>query len=228
MFGVERFLKALTREETIEYCKRAQAGDEVAKEKLKIHNLRLVVQRIKTRFSNTNMESDELVVIGIIGLLKAVETFDVNKNIAFSTYASRCIDNEILMSFRKLKKSNRNVSLESYIAQSNEANDGLTYGDILTDGNDFVEDLLNKEIYRDLYEALNHLSERDQIIIKLYYGFGCQPMTQKEIAQLINYKQSYVSILLANAENEIRKYIERLENNNIYRSSSKVLCKKKK
>lgn len=195
LFIMQGFPKSFTDKENIEHFKLAKNGDEKAKEKLKIHNLRLVVQRVNSRFKNTYLEFDDLFSIGVIGLIKAVNTFDIDKKVKFATYAVRCIDNEILMALRNRKKMNKDISLYDHVYQQNWEGQPLTYEDLLTDGKDIIEDLVIEDMYQDIYDAFNMLKERDRKILKMRFGIGCAPMSQSEIAKALNLSQSYVSRL---------------------------------
>ena len=183
----------LSKKEENEYVEKAMQGDEEAKNKLIIHNLRLVVFLSK-KYENTKIDLEDLVSIGTIGLIKGVNTYKLDKNIKLATYASRCIDNEILMYLRKTKKKRTEVSFEdslSFDAEGNELHleDVLgTEPDIVTKG---LDDELDKKM---LYEEVNKLEGRDKEIIELRYGLnGKKEMTQKEVATLLGISQSYIS-----------------------------------
>ncbi len=183
----------LTKEEEVNLVTLSEAGDINAKNKLIEHNLRLVVFLSK-KYENTNLDLEDLVSIGTIGLIKGVNTYKLDKNIKLATYASRCIDNEILMFLRKNKKRRTEVSFEdslSFDAQGNELHleDILgTEPDIVTKG---IEEEGDKKL---LYEEINKLNKRDKEIMSLRYGlFGHKEMTQKDVAQLLGISQSYIS-----------------------------------
>ena len=168
-------------------------NDQTARNKLIEHNLRLVVFLAK-KYDNTNTDLEDLVSIGTIGLIKAVNTYRLDKNIKLATYASRCIDNEILMYLRKMKKKRTEVSFEdslSYDADGNELHleDVLgTESDIVTRG---LDDELDKTM---MLEEIEKLSQRDKEIIELRYGLnGKKEMTQKDVATLLGISQSYIS-----------------------------------
>lgn len=223
---MQGFPKSFTDKENIEHFKLAKNGDEKAKEKLKIHNLRLVVQRVNSRFKNTYLEFDDLFSIGVIGLIKAVNTFDIDKKVKFATYAVRCIDNEILMALRNRKKMNKDISLYDHVYQQNWEGQPLTYEDLLTDGKDIIEDLVIEDMYQDIYDAFNMLKERDRKILKMRFGIGCAPMSQSEIAKALNLSQSYVSRLEKAALKQLEKYFRKIEKGHI-NNTAKVLCKTK-
>lgn len=183
----------LSKEEEIKYVELALNGDEFARNKLIEHNLRLVVFLAK-KYENTNIDLEDLVSIGTIGLIKGVNTYKLDKNIKLATYASRCIDNEILMYLRKTKRRRSEVSFEdslSFDAEGNELHleDVLgTESDIVTKG---LEDETNKEL---LKSEIDKLNDRDREIIELRYGLnGKEELTQKEVADLLGISQSYIS-----------------------------------
>ena len=183
----------LSKEEEILYVTKSMAGDEFARAKLIEHNLRLVVFLAK-KYENTKVDLEDLVSIGTIGLIKGVNTYKLDKNIKLATYASRCIDNEILMFLRKNKKRKGEVSFEdslSYDAEGNELHleDILgTEPDIVTKG---LEEETNKKL---LYEEINHLNDRDKEIMVLRYGlYDNEEKTQKEVAEMLGISQSYIS-----------------------------------
>jgi RNA polymerase sporulation-specific sigma factor len=164
-----------------------------ATEKLIEHNLRLVVFLSK-KFENTGIDLEDLVSIGTIGLIKGVNTYKPNKNIKLATYASRCIDNEILMYLRKNKKRKSEVSFEDNLSYDSEGNE-LHLEDILgTDFNIVAKELEEENDKRLLYEEIEKLPLRDKQIMILRYGlFDKEEMTQKDVAKLLNISQSYIS-----------------------------------
>lgn len=170
-------------------------GETEARNLLVEHNLRLVVY-IAKRFDNTGMDIEELISVGTIGLIKAVKSYNSEKNIKLATYASRCIENEILMYLRKMVKTRSEISLEEPLNVDWEGNQ-LLLSDILgTDGDAVYKDMetdAEKGILKDLYEKLN---ERDKLIVGMRYGlYGKEEKTQKEIADMMNISQSYISRL---------------------------------
>ena len=183
----------LSKEEEVEMVKRSMEGDTYAREKLIEHNLRLVVFLAK-KYENTKVDLEDLVSIGTIGLIKGVNTYKLDKNIKLATYASRCIDNEILMFLRKNKKRNGEVSLEDSLSYDSEGNE-LHLEDILGTDEDVVtrplEEATEKKL---LYQELVKLKPRDQRIMIMRYGlYGTKEYTQKEVAQVMNISQSYIS-----------------------------------
>ena len=168
-------------------------GDNDAKSKLIEHNLRLVVFLSK-KYENTGIDLEDLVSIGTIGLIKGVNTYKLDKNIKLATYASICIDNEILMFLRKNKRRKGEISLEDSLSYDAEGNE-LHLEDILGTDNDIVTKGIEDENDRKaLYEEISKLKGRDKKIMVLRYGlYGNKEMTQKDVAELLNISQSYIS-----------------------------------
>ena len=172
-----------------------EQGDEAAKQKLIEHNLRLVVY-IARRFENTGINLEDLISIGTIGLIKGINTYKGDKNIKLATYASRCIENEILMYIRKTACQKAEVSLDEPINMDYDGNE-LLLSDILGTDEDQIyrpmEDDVDLAVLR---ESLAQLPEREQEIVFLRFGlYGRKEMTQKEIAQMMGISQSYISRL---------------------------------
>lgn len=183
----------LSKEEEVKYVELSLNGDEFARNKLIEHNLRLVVFLAK-KYENTNIDLEDLVSIGTIGLIKGVNTYKLDKNIKLATYASRCIDNEILMYLRKTKRRRSEVSFEDSLSFDAEGNE-LHLEDVLGTDSDIVtkglEDETNKEL---LKSEIDKLNDRDREIIELRYGLnGKEELTQKEVADLLGISQSYIS-----------------------------------
>ena len=183
----------LSKEEEERYVNMFLNGDMTARDKLIEHNLRLVVFLAK-KYENTKIDLEDLVSIGTIGLIKGVNTYQNDKNIKLATYASRCIDNEILMYLRKTKKKRTEVSFEDSLSFDSEGNE-LHLEDVLgTDDNIVtkpIEDELDKKL---MYKEVSKLGKRDKEIIELRYGLnGKKEMTQKEVANLLGISQSYIS-----------------------------------
>ena len=183
----------LSKEEEMLYVKKAEEGDSLAKEKLIEHNLRLVVFLAK-KYENTNVDLEDLVSIGTIGLIKGVNTYKLDKNIKLATYASRCIDNEILMFLRKNKKRRGEISFEDSLSYDGEGNE-LHLEDILGTEKDIVTKGIEEEHDKKiLYQEINKLKKRDKQIMILRYGlFNTKEMTQKDVADLMGISQSYIS-----------------------------------
>ena len=170
-------------------------GEEQARKTLIEHNLRLVVF-IARRFENTGVNLEDLISIGSIGLIKAISTYRLDKNIKLATYASRCIENEILMHIRKTDRQKAEVSLDEPINMDGEGNE-LRLSDILGTDEDMILRPLEEDVDRRvLLESLTILSPREKEIILLRYGLcGCRELTQKEVAQKLGISQSYISRL---------------------------------
>jgi len=191
--NLENLPEPLTKEEEIIYVKKAEEGDSKAKETLIEHNLRLVVFLAK-KYENTKIDLEDLVSIGTIGLIKGVNTYKLDKNIKLATYASRCIDNEILMFLRKNKKRRGEISFEDSLSYDGEGNE-LHLEDILGTEKDIVTKGIEEEHDKKiLYEEINKLKKRDKEIMILRYGlFNTKEMTQKDVADLMGISQSYIS-----------------------------------
>ena len=183
----------LSKEEEIKYVELSMKNDQRAKNKLIEHNLRLVVFLAK-KYDNTNTDLEDLVSIGTIGLIKAVNTYRLDKNIKLATYASRCIDNEILMYLRKNKRKRTEVSFEDSLSYDAEGNE-LHLEDILGTDADIVTKSLDDELNKSMMlEEIEKLGCRDKEIIELRYGLnGKKEMTQKDVAMLLGISQSYIS-----------------------------------
>ena len=183
----------LSREEEEYYLVMASDGDNFARDKLIEHNLRLVVFLAK-KYENTGVDLEDLVSIGTIGLMKGIKTFSMDKNIKLATYASRCIDNEILMFLRKNKKVKTEISFDESLSFDSDGNE-LHLEDVLGTDPDIVTKPLEDELNHNLMiEEINKLPERDKEIIIMRYGlFNHQEKTQKEVAEILGISQSYIS-----------------------------------
>ena len=187
------FPKALNAKQESALIKEMEEGSEEAKNKLIEHNLRLVAHIVKKYFSG-QIEQDDLISIGTIGLIKAVTTFRADKGIRLATYAARCIENEILMCFRNLKKSANDVFISDPIDTDGEGN-ALTLIDIISDNEDIVENIdLKIKIDHLKRYVLTALDERERKIIILRYGlYGKSELTQQQVAKRLGISRSYVS-----------------------------------
>lgn len=182
-----------------------EQGDESAKNKLIEHNLRLVVY-IAKRFDNTGIDIEELISVGTIGLIKAVKNYNSDKKIKLATFASRCIENEILMFLRKMVKIKSEISLDEPLNVDWEGNQ-LVLSDILGTENDMIyndaETRVEEDILKELFEKLN---DRDKAIVGMRYGlYGIEEKTQKEIADMMNISQSYISRLEKKILSKLKK-----------------------
>ncbi len=206
----EALPKAYTPEEEQEKINELLMGKSGVKDELIAHNLRLVVY-IARKFDNTGVDLDDLISVGTIGLIKAVNTFKNDKNIKLATYASRCIENEILMHLRKVSKQKNDISLDEPLNVDYEGNK-LLLSDILgTDPDIVYKNSENKEEHKILKEAIDKLSFREKQIMNLRYGLdGEDELTQKEVADMLGISQSYISRLekkiVLRLKKEFRKF----------------------
>ncbi|MFG6353221.1 MAG: RNA polymerase sporulation sigma factor SigE [Oscillospiraceae bacterium] len=184
-----------------------EGGREAARGRLIEHNLRLVVY-IARRFENTGVGIEDLISIGTIGLIKAVETYKPAKNIKLATYASRCIENEILMHLRKNANRRGEVSLDEPLNTDWDGNE-LLLSDVLGTDSDSIEKPIEDDVDRDLlFTAITHLSERERTIITMRFGLdGRRERTQKEVADLLGISQSYISRLEKRIIDRLKKEI---------------------
>jgi RNA polymerase sporulation-specific sigma factor len=208
--GNGKFPKPLSEEKEKEYLLKSKNGDIKARNILVEHNLRLVAHIIKKYYA-VNVDQDDLVSIGTIGLIKAINTFDMDKNIKLSSYASRCIENEILMHFRNLKKSSQNVSLEDAVDIDKDGNT-LKLMDLLSIDDDFADNLDKKLNLQKINKYLTEtLTKRELQIINLRYGLnGSKPLTQREVSSIMDISRSYVSRIEKKA---LEKLKERYDSN---------------
>ena len=211
--NASNFPKPLTAQQEKEYFKAYKNGDNKAKEKLISHNLRLVVHVAK-KYSGT-AESDDLISVGSIGLIKAVNTYEFDKNTQFSTYAARCIENEILMLLRINKKHIPVMSLNESLGKDKEGND-VAIQDIIPDENEnVVERVENSVLTEKLLKIIEKsLSHREYQIMCMRYGLNNTPIyTQREIAKKLNISRSYISRLEKKSLDILR---EKTEKEDIY------------
>lgn len=191
---MKSFPQPLNTEEEARVIKECKAGSKEARDILVVHNLRLVAHIVKKYYSG-NKDIDDLISIGTIGLIKAIDTFDSDKGIKLATYASRCIDNELLMMFRSEKKQSKEVYLYEPIGSDKEGHE-ITLLDIIESVNkDIVDELDLKDNISKLYKLIDEeLTDREKIIIEKRYGLkNIEAITQKEIASEIGISRSYVS-----------------------------------
>ncbi len=198
------FPKALTPAQEKECLERIKQGDEQARSILIEHNLRLVVHIAKKYFS-ADVDQDDLISIGTIGLIKAVSTFNGEKAVRFATYASRCIDNEILMYFRSRKKAAFDVSINDPIDTDKDGNT-LTLIDVIACEDTIVDDIDTAMKIASLKRFITSLGSRERTIIEMRYGLnGRQPLTQREVATKLKISRSYVSRIEKKALFELRE-----------------------
>lgn len=201
----DKLPEPLDHDEEIDLVLKMESGDKSARDKLIEHNLRLVVFLSK-KYENTGADLEDLVSIGTIGLIKGVNTYKTNKNIKLATYASRCIDNEILMFLRKNKKRRTEISLEDSLSFDSDGNE-LHLEDILGTESDIVPRALEDKIdKKTLYEEIDKLNNREREIMILRYGlYNNIELTQKEVADKLGISQSYISRIE-------KKVIKRIKN----------------
>ena len=202
------FPKPLKGEEERKYLELAQQGDLAARNILVEHNLRLVAHIVK-KYYTQSADQDDLISIGTIGLIKAVSTFKSDKNIKLATYASRCIENEILMYFRSRRKLQGEVSLSDTLDNDAEGNN-LSLMDVIRVDDTMLEDLDIKESCKKVRAAVDRcLTQREAMIITLRYGLdGKPPLTQREIAAKCGISRSYVSRIEKKALEKLRKELD--------------------
>ena len=193
--GSETLLPPLDKEEEILLLEKSNNGNIEARNKLIEHNLRLVVYVAK-RFETNSFNLEDLISIGTLGLIKAISTFKADKNIKLATYASRCIENEILMFLRKKAKMKIEISLDEPLKIDYDGNE-LLLADVLgSESNQISESLVNEEKKEALYAAIEALRPREKLILKMRFGlYECEEMTQKDVADTLGISQSYISRL---------------------------------
>ena len=199
------FRKPLTKQEESDCFNAMAQGDRHARERLILHNMRLVVH-ITKKYGVLPAEQEELISIGTIGLIKAVNTFKVDKNIKLATYASRCIENEILMHLRKTANQKGEISLDEPLNTDWDGNE-LLLSDVLGTDSDLVVKPIEADVDRQmLREAMSHLNEREHLIISMRFGLeGRKTATQKEVADCMGISQSYISRLEKRIVSRLRR-----------------------
>lgn len=202
------FPKPLSKEKEKEYLLLAKQGNKDAKDKLIEHNLRLVAH-IAKKYANYG-DNDELISVGSLGLIKAIDSYDVEKGAGLATYASRCIENEILMTMRATKKHRLNVSLNDPIGVDKDGNE-LTVIDMLADDKSVIDDVESGIILKKLVSvAKSSLDDREYEIICRRYGLdGYDALTQREVAKFFNISRSYVSRIEKRALEKIRAKVDK-------------------
>lgn len=198
----------LKEDEEMSLLIRCQEGDMDARNTLIVHNLRLVVF-IAKKFESTRINIEDLISIGSMGLIKGVQTFKIEKNIKLATYASRCIENEILMYLRKTKNNRNEYSLDEILSVDSEGNE-MVLADILSSNDELAINQLTKdEDVDNLYYAIGKLSKREQEIVVMRFGlYGKEALTQKEVAEELGISQSYISRLEKRIIEKMRQEIE--------------------
>ena len=203
---MQSFLKPLTTEEETCYLNRMKEGDLEARGKLIEHNLRLVAHIVK-KYNNLERDPEDLISIGTIGLIKAIDTYDVSKGNKLVTYASRCIENELLMLFRKEKKSSKEISIYEPIGTDKEGNE-ISLMDIIHSEDESIFNLL---IYsgnvKKLYEELARITDKKekQVLVLRYGLYGGEEMPQREVGKIMGISRSYVSRIEKRALENLKK-----------------------
>lgn len=201
------FPSTLTPQQEREYFAKYKAGDQHAKTVLVSHNLRLVAHIVK-KYSNSQKDADDLISVGAIGLIKAIETYSLDKGTQLSTYAARCIENEILMLFRTTKKQKNIISLDEKIGTEKDGNE-VVLGDVLSENVDLIDEIDTNIITEDILKLIKDvLTPREYQILVLRYGIGGRvAYTQREVAQKLGISRSYISRIEKKAISKIRKKI---------------------
>ncbi|MBB2182509.1 RNA polymerase sporulation sigma factor SigK [Lachnospiraceae bacterium MD1] len=206
---MKSFPKPLSTKEETDYLRRCKEGDKEARDKLIEHNLRLVAHIVK-KYNMIDKETDDLISIGTIGLIKAIDTFDDEKGIRLATYASRCIDNELLMMLRSGKRLAKEVYLYDPIGSDREGNE-INLLDIIEEAEiDIVESIVLEDDIKKLYHIIGKvLTDREREIICLRYGLSNRKeVTQREIAGMLGISRSYVSRIEKKALKKLRECFE--------------------
>lgn len=208
--GSDALPPPLKKEEEEELVNKLMKGDETIRDILIERNLRLVVY-IARKFENTGIGVEDLISVGTIGLIKAVNTFNPEKKIKLATYASRCIENEILMYLRRNSKVKAEISFYEPLNIDWDGNE-LLLSDILGTDNDIVYNLIEDEVDRELlFLALKNLNDREKEIVKLRFGLnGTREKTQKEVADMLGISQSYISRLEKKIISRLKKEINKM------------------
>ena len=212
LFGYLRnnnlFPEPLSKSEEEYYLKKYFDGDKEAKNKLIEHNLRLVAH-IAKRYASNEQELEEMISIGTIGLIKAINSFSVDKGYKISTYASKCVENEILMNIRATKKQKAEVSFNTIIGTDKDGNDMELLETLDSNEKDTIDTIYDKVISEEVIKYIKYkLPQRESYIMKLRYGIdGNKVKTQQEIADELGISRSYVSRIETKVQNKLRKYI---------------------
>lgn len=207
--GGGSFPRPLKPAEEKEYLERCAQGDLEARNILVEHNLRLVAHIVKKYYAQTG-DQDDLISIGTIGLIKGISTFKADKNVRLATYASRCIENEILMHFRQQRKLQGEVSLSDSLDAEDEGG-SLSLMDVIRVDDNMLEELSAKDAGRSVRECVERcLDDREKMVITLRYGLtGDAPLTQREIAQQCGISRSYISRIEKKALEKLRSVLEK-------------------
>jgi RNA polymerase sporulation-specific sigma factor len=212
-YGANVFLPPLSKEEEEILVNKMLDGNKDARSKLILHNLRLVAHIVK-KFDNKGLVNDDLISIGTIGLIKGIDTYKKNPSTKISTYAAKCIQNELLMHYRQTKKNKSTISLNDSVGYDKEGNE-ISLGELIVDKRlDVIDTIHNKNNIDLLIKYLNVLTDRErEIIIKRYGLNNKKDMTQKEIAKELNISRSYVSRIEKRALTKILREFKKSGNN---------------
>lgn len=224
-FAYETLPDKLSAQELKEEFKKMASGDTQARDNIIVSNIRLVIDRVNKIFFQTPIEFKDLVSIGIIGLINAVDNFDYQKNVKFSTYAIKCIDNEIIRTLKK-KGNLPNISYEGILNKNNKEGN-ITFEKLLPDLSvNFVSDIEDEDVKQAIRRVINELPLGERQIVEMYYGFyDTKPLYQQEIADILHYTRQNVSLKLIHA----LKYIEwRLKTMEIIEINGNLTRKKKR
>lgn len=210
--GTEALERPLPKDEEELLLQELDQGKPETRQKLISHNLRLVVY-IAKKFENTGIDIEDLISIGSIGLIKAVNSFKYDKNIKLATYSSRCIENEILMYLRKVQKTRSDVSMDEAINADSDGSE-IRLGDVLCTTTTNVDDELDMKVEKNLlWLAVDKLSIREQEIMQLRFGLGGgKERTQKEVANMLEISQSYISRLEKKILTRLKKEFNKIDN----------------
>ena len=202
------FPTTLSQEEEKKYFLAYKNGDQNAKSVLVSHNLRLVAHIVK-KYSNSSKDADDLISVGAIGLIKAIETYSLDKGTQLSTYAARCIENEILMLFRTTKKQQNVMSLDEKLGTEKDGND-VVLADVLADSVDVIEQIDNNILSESMLKTIKQsLNAREYEILVLRYGIGGRvAYTQREVAKKLGISRSYISRIEKKAIEKIQKKLK--------------------
>ncbi len=208
--GNQALPQPLPSEEELFLLEEAKSGNISARDRLIEHNLRLVVY-IAKKFETSGIELEDLISIGAIGLIKAVKTYSVDKNIKLATYASRCIENEILMQLRKSTKVKNEISLDEPLSSDGEGNELLLADIIPVDEESVSRNIETSAEKQILMNVISKLDEREQLIMQLRFGLaGKEEKTQKEVADLMGISQSYISRIEKKILSKLKKKLEKI------------------
>ena len=206
--NIDNLPNLLSKEETYELLKLISNNEE-AKQKLITHNIRLVL-KVVFNYKGISFDKKDLVSIGIFGLIRAIDTFDFEKGFEFTTYAVKCINNEILLYFKKLKRYKKVDSLDKTVFNYRDGSE-TKLSDILSDDKDFVEDIENEDVNRVLRELVEELDDREREIIMMYFGFYDGKLySQKDISEKFNITHQSISLIIKRVLRDLTKKLKKM------------------